>query len=101
MAGSAQGRLRNFVNGGYTDPCEGAYSDVIDPSTGSPYAQAPVSSSADVDEALTAAAAAFESWRDATPKERSLAMYRFADAIEKRAEDFVDAESRNTGKPVG
>ena len=31
-----QGRLRNFVNGRYTDPCEGAYSEVIDPSTGHP-----------------------------------------------------------------
>ncbi len=97
MAASAQRRLRNFVNGAYADPCEGAYSDVIDPSTGAAYAQAPVSSAADVDEALTAAATAFESWRDATPRERGLAMYRFADAIERRAEDFIDAESR---KPV-
>jgi betaine-aldehyde dehydrogenase len=101
MTGSARGRLRNFVNGAYADPCEGDYSDVIDPSTGAAYAQAPVSSAADVDEAVTAAAVAFESWRDVTPKERSLAMYRFADAIERRAEDFIDAESRNTGKPVG
>jgi acyl-CoA reductase-like NAD-dependent aldehyde dehydrogenase len=101
MAASAQRRLRNFVNGVYADPCEGAYSDVIDPSTGAAYAQAPVSSAADVDEALTAAATAFESWRDATPRDRGLAMYRFADAIERRAEDFIDAESRNTGKPVG
>jgi betaine-aldehyde dehydrogenase len=101
MAETARRRLRNFVNGTYTDSRDGAYSDVIDPSTGSAYAQAPVSSAADVDDALGAAAAAFESWRDATPRERSRAMYQFADAIEKRAEDFIDAESRNTGKPVG
>ena len=29
-----QARLRNFVNGRYTDPCEGGYSEVVDPSTG-------------------------------------------------------------------
>ena len=95
-----QARLRNFVNGRYTDPCEGAYSEVIDPSTGATYAHAPVSSAADVDEALRAAATAFESWRDSTPAERSRAMLRFADAVERRAGEFVAAETRNTGKPV-
>jgi betaine-aldehyde dehydrogenase len=95
-----QGRLRNFVNGRYTDPCEGAYSEVIDPSTGAAYAHAPVSTAADVDEALRAAATAFESWRDSTPAERSRAMLRFADAVERRADEFVAAETRNTGKPV-
>jgi betaine-aldehyde dehydrogenase len=95
-----QARLRNFVNGRYTDPCEGAYSEVIDPSTGAAYAHAPVSTAADVDEALRAAATAFESWRDSTPAERSRAMLRFADAVERRADEFVAAETRNTGKPV-
>ena len=92
--------LRNFVNGKHTDPREGTYSDVVDPSTGEAYAQAPVSKAADVDEALRAAATAFETWRDATPAERSLAMIRFADAVERRQEDIVQAECRNTGKPV-
>ena len=95
-----QARLRNFVNGRYTDPCEGAYSEVVDPSTGAAYAHAPVSTAADVDEALRAAATAFESWRDSTPGERSRAMLRFADAVERRAAEFVEAETVNTGKPV-
>jgi len=93
-------RLRNFVNGKQTDPIEGTYSDVVDPSTGEVYAHAPVSSAADVDEALRAAADAFEAWRDTTPAERSRALLKFADAVEARAEDFVEAETRNTGKPV-
>ena len=95
-----QARLRNFVNGRYADPCEGGYSEVIDPSTGQVYAHAPVSTAADVDEALRSAAAAFEGWRDSTPAERSLAMLKFADAVERRAGEFIAAETRNTGKPV-
>ena len=95
-----QGQLRNFVNGKHTDPREGRYSDVVDPSTGEAYAQAPVSGAADVDEALQAAANAFEGWRDSTPAERSLAMLRFADAVERRAADLTEAECKNTGKPV-
>jgi betaine-aldehyde dehydrogenase len=95
-----QGPLRNFVNGKYTDTRDGVTSDVVDPSTGEVYAQAPVSSAADVDDALNAAAAAFETWRDATPAERSLAMLRFADAVENHADEITNVECKNTGKPV-
>jgi len=92
--------LQNFVNGRHVPAAGGVTSSVIDPSTGETYASAPVSGREDVDAALTAAAAAFEVWRDTTPSERSLALLRFANAIEARAEDLVTAESRNTGKPV-
>jgi betaine-aldehyde dehydrogenase len=92
--------LLNFVNGQFTDAASGRASNVVDPSTGEAYATAPVSDAADVDAALRAAAAAFDAWRDTTPAERSLALLRFADAIEARADDLVEAESRNTGKPV-
>src|SRR5579875_3015458 len=97
MTGS---RLQNFVNGKFTDASDGRASDVIDPSTGEAYAQAPVSGRPDVDAAVRAAAGAFEGWRDATPSERSLALLRIADAMERRADEIVAAETRNTGKPV-
>ena len=93
--------LGNFVNGEYAAAASGQMSDVVDPSTGEAYARAPVSGPADVDRALKAAAAAGEGWRDATPAQRSLALLKFADAIEARAEEIVAAECRNTGKPVG
>jgi betaine-aldehyde dehydrogenase len=92
--------LQNFVNGKFTDAGDGRISDVIDPSTGEVYAHAPVSGRQDVDAAMAAAANAFEGWRDATPSERSLALIRIADAIEARADELVEAETRNTGKPV-
>jgi betaine-aldehyde dehydrogenase len=93
-------RLQNFVNGKYADTADGRTSDVVDPSTGEVYAQAPVSGRQDVDAAMQAAASAFEGWRDSTPSERSLALIRIADAIEQRADEIVEAECRNTGKPV-
>ncbi len=92
--------LANFVGGRYVTTQADRTSEVVDPSTGEAYLRAPVSGPADVDAALRAAAAAFETWRDTTPAERSLALLKFADAIEARAEDLVEAESRNTGKPV-
>jgi betaine-aldehyde dehydrogenase len=92
--------LRNFVNGAFAGTQEGAFSDIVDPSTGEAYARAPLSGGADVDAALRAAATAFETWRDTTPAERSLALLRMADAIEARAQEITAAECRNTGKPV-
>ena len=92
--------LKNFVGGKFADTRDGRTSDVIDPSTGEAYAQAPISSAEDVDAALQAAAEAFGSWRDATPADRSLALLKIADAVEARADELVAAECRNTGKPV-
>src|SRR5260370_29705778 len=92
--------LRNFIGGQYVDAKDGRTSDVIDPSTGEVYLQAPVSGSEDVDAAVRAAEEAFPAWRDATPKDRSLALLKLADAIEARGEEIVPVESRNTGKPL-
>ena len=93
--------LRNFVGGEHVDATDGRRADLVDPATGEVFASAPVSSAEDVDRAYTAAARAFPGWRDATPSERSLAMYRLADAIEAHGEELVALESRNTGKPLG
>ena len=91
--------LRNFINGEYVEPADGGYADLIDPSTGEVFAAAPVSGAADVDRAMDAAATAFASWGRTTPKDRQLALLKLADAVEARAEDLLDAECLNTGKP--
>jgi betaine-aldehyde dehydrogenase len=93
--------LRNFVDGAHVEPADGRYADLVDPSTGEVFAAAPVSGAADVDRAMTAAAKAFETWRDTTPSERQAALLKLASAIEARADDLLDAECRNTGKPRG
>ena len=93
-------RLQNFVNGRRVGSSGGETTPVIDPSTGETYAQAPLSGPEDVDAACVAAQEAFREWRDTTPAERSLMLWKLADAIEKRADEFVAAEGRNTGKPL-
>ena len=92
--------LKNFVGGKYTDTQSRKTGDVIDPSTGEAYTQAPVSSADDVDTALKTAADAFTTWKDTTPAERSLALLKLADAVEARSQEFAEVEGRNTGKPI-
>ncbi len=93
--------FRNFIDGKYVDAADGRTLGVVNPATGEQYATSPLSSAADVDTAMKAAATAFEGWRDSTPKDRSLALFRIADAIEARAEEFIALESENCGKPIG
>ena len=92
--------LQNFIGGQWTDLSYDKRLELINPSTGEAYAAAPLSGKAEVDAAVRSAAEAFEEWRDTTPAERSLALIRIADSLEARAEEFVAAESKNTGKPV-
>ena len=93
--------FRNVVNGELVDAVSGETYDVIDPTTGEVYATAPMSGPEDIDRAYTAARKAFEGWGDTTPAERQLAMLKIADALESRAREFVEVESRDTGKPIG
>ena len=92
--------LRNFIGGQWTDTAFDKRAELINPSTGEAFATAPISREVEVDAAFSSAADAFGGWRDATPGERSLALLRIADAIEARADEFVRAESQNTGKPL-
>jgi len=91
---------RNFINGESVDSADGQMMDLVNPSTGEVYAQAANSGAEDVDRAFGAAAAAFETWKDSTPSERSLALLKIADAIEAHADELVALESENTGKPL-
>ena len=99
LTGMSASELRNFINGEYVAARGDSSFDVIDPSTEEVYASSPVSGAADVDAAFSAAADAFETWGETTPAERQLALFRIADAMEARAEEFADVESKDTGKP--
>jgi len=91
--------ITNFIGGERAPAADGRTSDLVDPSTGEVFANAPISGQADLDAAFGAAERAFETWRDATPGERQRALLRIADAIEERADELVAVESQNTGKP--
>jgi len=91
--------LLNFVAGEYRPTRDGTTTPVVDPCTGNVIANAPVSTSADLDVAFAAAAAGFEQWREETPATRSRALLRIADALEARGEELLAAEVGDTGKP--
>ena len=93
-------KFRNFIDGKHVDAANGDTLDIINPATGKVYATSPNSKQADIDAAMAAAQRGFETWKESTPSERSLALFRIADAIEARKDEFIAMEVENCGKPV-
>jgi betaine-aldehyde dehydrogenase len=99
MATATKTKLQNFIDGKPVDPAEGGTEEVLNPATGEPIAEAPLSTAEDVDRAVDAAGRAFDDWSAKTPGERSLALLRIAEVIEERADEIADLESADAGKP--
>jgi betaine-aldehyde dehydrogenase len=97
MATATDLRLQNFIGGEFVDASE--TEDVINPSTGEVIARAPVSSAEEADTAVRAARKAFETWSVTTPRTRSEALLKLADAILAHGDEFSDLESADAGKP--
>jgi len=92
--------LRNFVDGEHVDPVEGRSEPILNPATGEQIATAPLSDAADVDRAVQAARRAFEGWSNATPAERSTALLKLADAVERHSDELAELEALDAGKPI-
>ena len=93
--------VKNYINGKSQESLSGQFTDLINPTTGEVFGKAALSDEKDIDLAYNAAAKAFESWKNTTPSERSMALWKIADVLEQNIEEIVSLESENTGKPIG
>ena len=93
-------QTRNFINGSFVEAASGATDDVLAPATGEVIAAVTSSDDVDVDAAVRAAAAAFETWSRTTPRERFERITALADAVEADLPELKRLESLNVGKPV-
>ena len=93
-------KLQNFVNGVYCPPVSAKYFDNFEPATGEVYSLIPDSDTQDVDAAVDAAEKVFPIWSGMSLEERSKILVRLSEGIENRMDEFVEAESRDNGKPM-
>jgi 1-pyrroline dehydrogenase len=94
-------RSQMFIDGDWADAASGETVAVINPATEEEIVRVPKGDASDVDRAVAGARAAFESWSQSTPQDRSKALHAFADAIEADAETLSGLEQANVGKPKG
>ncbi|HVN06578.1 MAG TPA: aldehyde dehydrogenase family protein [Bryobacteraceae bacterium] len=95
-------RHRMYINGQRVESHRGAWFPVYDPSTEEIIAEVPDADAADVDRAVTAAVAAFESgpWPQTTAQERGRLLFKMAERIRAHAAELAELEARNCGKPI-
>ncbi|KAF9900603.1 hypothetical protein BX616_002550 [Lobosporangium transversale] len=92
--------IDNFINNEYVKPSRGLYLDSLEPARAITFAKVPDSTKEDLELAYKAAAAAFPAWSKTTKEHRAKIMYKIADLIESRLDEFAQAESKDQGKPV-
>jgi 1-pyrroline dehydrogenase len=92
-------RHKMFIDGEFVDSSSGETMEVVNPATGEVIAEVPRGTAEDVDRAVAAAAKAWETWQDKTPKDRMALLLELADVIDEHAEELARLESLNVGKP--
>ncbi|MCS6905931.1 MAG: aldehyde dehydrogenase [Bacteroidia bacterium] len=93
-------KIDNFINGKITPPKDKEYMPNYEPATGEAYSEVALSKKEDVEEAVAAAQSAFKSWSCLPSEKRASYLQAIANRIEEHLEDFAQAESKDTGKPI-
>lgn len=91
-----------YIDGQWVESASGQRFGTVDPATEQVITTVPRSSSEDVDRAVRAARRAFEDgpWPTMTPAERQRMIWRIAEGITARADQFAELESIDNGKSV-
>src|SRR3970282_1640354 len=95
-------RHRMFINGEWVESKNGKVFPVINPSRQEVTAEGPDAGAEDVERAVAAARAAFDSgvWPGTTAQERGRVLFRLADWIRKHSGPPAGIETRNRGKSL-
>lgn len=95
-------RYRMYINGERVAAGRGAWFPVYDPSTEEVIAEVPDADGGDIDRAVKAARAAFDSgpWPQTTAQERGRLLFRLAERVRREAPMLAELEARNCGKPI-
>ncbi len=91
-----------LINGKWVDAASGKTFPTYNPATGEVLANIAEGDKEDINRAVKAARAAFDSgpWSKISPAERGKMMWRLADLIDQHREEFAQLESLDNGKPL-
>src|SRR5580704_3327117 len=91
-----------LINGKWVDAQSGKTFPTYNPATGEVLARVAEGDKADIDLAVKAARAAFETgpWSKLTASERGRLTWKIADLIEENLEEFAELETLDNGKPL-
>ena len=90
--------LQNYVNGAWRRAAATEYVDVTNPATAETLGRTPLSTSADVDAAVRAAADAFPAWRRTPPGERVQYLFKLKNLLEEHIDEIARLITLENGK---
>jgi betaine-aldehyde dehydrogenase len=89
-----------YINGQWIKPFSASFIDVVNPTTEETIARIPDGTKTDVDAAVKAARAAFESWSQTAPAERARLIRAVADNLNARKDEIARAIASEVGTPL-
>src|ERR1700681_4574370 len=92
--------LQNYIHGGWRRSATQEYVDVINPATAELLARTPLSTAADVDAAVQAAADAFPAWRRTPPGERVQYLFKLKNLLEEHLGEIARLITEENGKTL-
>ena len=92
--------LRNFVGGEWVQPAGAEYIENTNPATGEPFARVPMSGAKEVDDAVSAARAAFPAWRETPPPVRARMLFKVKYLLEEHFEEIARLVTIENGKTL-
>ncbi len=92
--------VRNYINGAWVEAENSGYIDVDNPSTGEVLAQVPLSTPAEVNRAIDAAAAAFPAWSQTPVARRVQPLFKLADLLREDEEHIAYTLTEEMGKSL-
>ncbi|MFH1144607.1 MAG: CoA-acylating methylmalonate-semialdehyde dehydrogenase, partial [Candidatus Eisenbacteria bacterium] len=94
------GDVPNFIDGEFVPSTSRRMLDVINPATRAAVARVPLSPASEVDAAVTAAARAFEEWRETPPYLRVQPLFRLKTQLEENYERIARVLVQEHGKVI-
>jgi malonate-semialdehyde dehydrogenase (acetylating) / methylmalonate-semialdehyde dehydrogenase len=93
--------FQNYINGAFVNATSSRKLDVISPVDGNHLSTVPMSTAKDVDNAVTAAKAAFPIWSKFPIKERVQVFFRYKYLLEKNLKELAELVQEENGKTYG
>src|SRR5438876_3111648 len=90
--------LQNCIGGSWRRSAAAEYVDVTNPATGELLARTPLSTAAEVDAAVQAAAEAFPAWRRTPPGERVQYLFKLKNLLEEHLDELSRLITTENGK---
>src|SRR5690348_9265468 len=101
IAAPTQTTVRNYIKGQWQPAASAEHREIINPATNEVLGQVPLSSAAEVDAAVRAAAAAFPEWRRTPAEDRIQYLFKLKNLLEENLEELARTITLENGKTVG